>query len=236
MCRERRRPTCRRARTETELPRGSTWPPTAAHGLHHEDEADLIRKRRARRDVPYDPPTRAIKCVSCPPTGAPATSNVEGEPERALHDRRRPRVLLHPRTRWSTARERDQGRLRVRRRPAAADQHRHRRGRRRSFQRDRPGRRQRATAPTRSSRPTRPSSGGRERSVPEVLRRPHRAAVSRVVKHAGALRGGRRVPRRGKRPAGPAGDRHRRAARRLRQRPARSRSGSAASRSEEGSP
>ena len=121
--------TSRRSREIKPSTRINVAPDGESCGLHHENEADLVRQRRLRRDVPLRPGDTRDQVRLLHPERRAAHRRRPGKPQRAVHDRRRPGVLLDRRTRCPGGRQRDHRRLRVRRRPAAADQHRHRRRR-----------------------------------------------------------------------------------------------------------
>ncbi len=186
-------------------------------GLRHQIEADVLRKQRLRGDVHLLAGIRRHSvCLLQPDRAAPCRRRPR-QPGRALHGRRRPRLLRHQRRARPARPERqNHRRLRVRRRPAAADQLRSRLARlhRRLGTPQpllRPGKhRARGGQPRRHRRLLldlrNPGRGGPQRPVRQVLRRPQRRRLRRKPA-ARALCRRRRVPRRRQRPAGASGDR-----------------------------
>ena len=134
-----------------------------------------------------------------PPDGAPPTVRRRRQPERPLHDQRRPRLLRHHRLARPAGHQRARRRLRVRRRPAAADHDRHRRAdvAASRIPARRPGRRQRRRQSTSTSRTYETLvPQDHNGALPQVLRRPHQRRLRVRTRRSPPVRGRRRVPRR----------------------------------------
>ena len=71
-------------------------PDGSPHRPHHPQPSDRLRQRRHRRDVPYTPHRTARLRLLSTRRKAAADRRLR-QPERALPDRRRPRLLLHQR-------------------------------------------------------------------------------------------------------------------------------------------
>ena len=161
--------------------------------VDHENPAHRLRQRRKIGDVPLRPGHARDQMRLLPARRQTSDSERRRLLERALHELRRPHLLVDAGFAHAPRRQQQHRRLRVRRRPAAADHHGNQRRRRDRVAASRPGRRNRQRHRRLLRDLPNPGSAGRKRRAAQVLHR----ALQRRLRHAAvesALPGRRRVP------------------------------------------